>query len=104
MMLFDRHRFFFLLFHSSFSSHAQSRNMNTGTSSKRQHFDNLSYISDGRDRISYTNDPYAMPSRDTRAIALQPTELNRSRNEKNITYSYRPGQEGIYAYNNAAFR
>ena len=78
--------------------------MNTGTSSKRQHFDNLSYLSDGRDRISYTNDPYAMSSSDTRGIVLQPAELNRSRNEKNTVYSYRPGRENIYAYNNAAFR
>lgn len=78
--------------------------MSAGISSKRHHFDNLSYTADGRDRISYANDPYVMSSRDDRGVVLQPTELNRSAKEKNAIYSYRPGQENIYAYNNAAFR
>jgi hypothetical protein len=83
--------------------------MSAGIYSKRQNFDNLSYISDGRDRISYINDPYAAaPSRDStrdgNRIILQPTELTRSGRENNTSYSYRPGQENIYAYNNAAFR
>lgn len=78
--------------------------MSTGIDPKRQHFDNLSYIPDGRDRISYTNDPRAMTPDNRRAFVLQPAELIKSRNEKNTIYSYRPGQENIYAYNNAAFR
>jgi hypothetical protein len=82
--------------------------MSAGIHSKRPHFDNLSYISDGRDRISYINDPYAISSRDAaridHGVVLQPTELNRSKRDNNISYSYRPGQDNIYAYNNAAFR
>lgn len=83
--------------------------MSAGIDSKRQNFDNLSYISDGRDRISYINDPYAAATsrdstRDGNRIILQPTELTRSGRENNTSYSYRPGQENIYAYNNAAFR
>jgi hypothetical protein len=80
--------------------------MTTGIHSKRQNFNNLSYISDGRDRISYVNDPYA--SRDAAVIdngvVLQPTELNRSRRENGTSYKYRPDQDNLYAYNNAAFR
>jgi hypothetical protein len=82
--------------------------MSAGISSKRQNFDNLSYISDGRDRISYINDPYAISShdapRDGHGIVLRPTELNKARRENNTSYTFRPGQENIYAYNNAAFR
>jgi hypothetical protein len=82
--------------------------MSAGIRSKQPHFDNLSYISDGRDRISYINDPYAISSRDAardgHGVVLQPTELKSSKRNDNISYSYRPGQENIYAYNNAAFR
>jgi hypothetical protein len=82
--------------------------MSAGVYPKRQHFDNLSYISDGRDRISYNNDPYAISSRDAtrdgNSVVLQPTELKRPRRENNTIYTYRPGQDNIYAYNNAAFR
>jgi hypothetical protein len=82
--------------------------MSAGIRSKQPHFDNLSYISDGRDRISYVNDPYAISSRDAvrdgNGVILQPTELKRSKRENNTSYSYRPGQDNIYAYNNAAFR
>jgi len=82
--------------------------MSAGIYSKQQHFDNLSYISNGGDRISYINDPYAISSRDAtrdgNGVVLQPTELNRSRRENNTIYTYRPGQDNIYAYNNAAFR
>jgi hypothetical protein len=82
--------------------------MSAGIHSKRQNFDNLSYISDGRDRISYINDPYAVSSRDVtrdgNGVVLQPTELNKSKRENNTSYSYRSGQDNIYAYNNAAFR
>ncbi|CAF1147936.1 unnamed protein product [Rotaria sordida] len=89
------------------SSHVQSRKMRNGIYSKRQHFDNLSYISDGRDRISYTNDPYAVSSRNTaldgNGFVLQPSELKKSRRENDIIYTFRPGQDSIYAYNNAAF-
>lgn len=97
---------FFLYFSSS--SHAHSRSMSTGNYSKRQNFDNLSYISDGRDQISYINDPFAISSRDAtrdgNRIILQPSDLTRSGRENNTIFSYRPGQENIYAYNNAAFR
>ena len=82
--------------------------MSAGIYSKRQHFDNLSYITDGRDQISYINDPYAVSSRDAtvhgHGVVLRPTELNGSNREKNTAYSYRSGQDNIYAYNNAAFR
>jgi hypothetical protein len=78
--------------------------MSAGTYSKRQNFDNLSYLSDSRDRISYANDPYAISSPDSNGVVLKPTELNRSRRENNTIYTYRPGQDNIYAYNNAAFR
>jgi hypothetical protein len=82
--------------------------MSAGIYSKRSQFDNLSYISDGRDRISYINNPYAISSPDAASgghgVVLRPTELNRSKRDNNISYSYRPGQENIYAYNNAAFR
>jgi len=82
--------------------------MSAGIYSKRQNFDNLSYISDGRDRISYINDPYAVSSRDAtrdgNEVVLQPTELSKSKRENNTSYSYRSGQDNIYAYNNAAFR
>ncbi|CAF0850269.1 unnamed protein product [Adineta ricciae] len=88
----------------SSSSHVQGRNMSAGIYPNRQHFDNLSYISDGRDRISYVNDPCA-PSLhgvalDRNSVVLRPSELNRDRNP---IYSYRSGQENIYGYNNAAF-
>ncbi|CAF4023688.1 unnamed protein product, partial [Rotaria sp. Silwood2] len=50
--------------------------MRNDTYSQRQHFDNLSYISDGRDRISYISDPYAASSRDAvlhgNGFVLQP--------------------------------
>ncbi|CAM4804790.1 unnamed protein product [Rotaria magnacalcarata] len=81
--------------------------MRTGTYPTQPHFDNLSYISDGRDRISYLNDPYAVSSRDAvvdrNGIVLQPKELKRSRHNNNIAYNFRPGQDSIYAYSNAAF-
>ncbi|CAF0720516.1 unnamed protein product [Adineta steineri] len=81
--------------------------MSAGIYPNRQHFDNLSYISDGRDRISYINDPYAATSHDapfdSRGVVLRPTDLNKSNRENNITYSYRSGQDNIYGYNNAAF-
>lgn len=92
----------------SFSSHESSRKMRTGVSSRQQHFDNLSYVSDGRDRISYHHDPYGVPSRnavfDRNGVILQPKELKRSRHDQNISYKFRPGQDSIYAYSNAAFR
>jgi hypothetical protein len=82
--------------------------MSAGINSKRQHFDNLSYISDGRDRISYTNDPQAISSRnaavDGHGVVLRPSELNKTKRENNVSYTFRPGQDNIYAYNNAAFR
>ncbi|CAF3895484.1 unnamed protein product [Rotaria magnacalcarata] len=81
--------------------------MRTGTYPTQPHFDNLSYISDGRDRISYLNDPYAVSSRDAvvdrNGIVLQPKELKRSRHNNNTAYNFRPGQDSIYAYSNAAF-
>ncbi|UJR30807.1 hypothetical protein I4U23_018325 [Adineta vaga] len=81
--------------------------MSAGIYPNRQHFDNLSYISDGRDRISYVNDPYASSSNnvahDGNSIVLRPTELNRSNRDRNTVYSYRSGQDNIYGYNNAAF-
>lgn len=82
--------------------------MRTGTYPQQQHFDNLSYISDGRDHISYRSDPYAISTRnvafDGNGVVLQPSELKPSKRDKNTIFKYRPGQESIYAYNNAAFR
>jgi len=82
--------------------------MSAGIYPNRQNFDNLSYISDGRDRISYINDPCPIPSRDAarndNSVVLRASELNKSNREKNTSYSYRSGQDNIYAYNNAAFR
>ena len=83
--------------------------MSTGIHSKRPHFDNLSYISDGRDRISYSSDPYAASLHtsnavDGRGLVLQPNELKRSRQRPNTIYTFRSGQDNLYAYNNAAFR
>lgn len=83
--------------------------MSTDIRSKRPHFDNLSYVSDGRDRISYISDPYAASLHttnvvDSRGLVLQPKELNRARQQPNTVYTFRSGQENLYAYNNAAFR
>ncbi|CAF4002538.1 unnamed protein product [Rotaria sp. Silwood2] len=81
--------------------------MRNDTYSQRQHFDNLSYISDGRDRISYISDPYAASSRDAvlhgNGFVLQPNELKKPKRKNDIIYTFRPGQDGIYAYSNAAF-
>ena len=83
--------------------------MSTDIRSKRPHFDNLSYVSDGRDRISYISDPYAASLHTTnvvdgRGLVLQPKELNRPRQQPNTVYTFRSGQDNLYAYNNAAFR
>ncbi|CAF3464123.1 unnamed protein product [Rotaria sp. Silwood1] len=81
--------------------------MRNGIYSKRQHFDNLSYVSDGRDRISYISDPYAASSRDAvvdgNEFVLQPNKLEKPRRKNDIIYTFQPGRDSIYAYNNAAF-
>lgn len=84
--------------------------MSARTPSQRSQFDNLSYISDGRDRISYNINPY--PSDSTRSVSspsrqrviLQPNELNRSRPQSNPIYAYQSDQDRLHGYNNAAFR
>ena len=82
--------------------------MSVGIPSRRPQFDNLSYVSDGRDRISYIGDPYAAPPRpvptDGQGIVLQPGDLRHTQGHDNTIYTYRSGQDNLHAYNNAAFR
>ena len=83
--------------------------MSARTPSQRSTFDNLSYISDGRDRISYNTNPYpsaphTSTAPDRQRVILQPNELNRSRLHSNTIYAYQSGQDRLRGYNNAAFR
>mgnify|MGYP006892776167 CR=1 FL=1 len=69
--------------------------MSAGISSRRQHFDNLSYTPDINDH-SYVNT--------TGEIVLQANKLKKAKRENQPNYVYQSGRDQIYAYNNAAFR
>ena len=74
--------------------------------SRQSNFDNPNYFSDGRDRTGYTNRPRISSDAaiTDHGLILQPNRLKHFAKDANTVYSYRPGQDNIYAYSNAAFR
>lgn len=74
--------------------------MSAGISSRRQHFDNLSYTPDVNDH-SYVNTGHRQQ---TGEIVLQTNNLKKAKRENQPSYVYQSGRDQIYAYNNQAFR